>query len=120
MVYAELEVAVIHWPFSIFQPIFTIWPSKFNLLSQIYCTFSMGKPLIVYSNVPAFKKWSTCYFKLFICDLIYENPTQRGIFGNPGFCISEFHMPIALFLFFLISMLYCKYLSSYMATYLDK
>ena len=30
--------------------------------------------------------------KYIICDPIYENPTLR-IFGNPDFCINEFHIP---------------------------
>ena len=47
-------------PLAIFWPIFPIWPSKSNLLGQIYCTFPMGKPLIVYSNVLAFKEWPMC------------------------------------------------------------
>ena len=50
---------------TIFQPIFTIWLSKSNLLGQIYCTFPMGKPLIVYSNAPAFKEWPTNFKLLF-------------------------------------------------------
>ena len=41
-------------PLAIFQPIFTIWPSKSNLLCQIYSAFPIGKPLTVYRNVPAF------------------------------------------------------------------
>ena len=52
-------------PLAIFQSIFTIWPSKSNLLGQIYCTFPMGKPLIVYRNVPAFKEWPTNFKLLF-------------------------------------------------------
>ena len=50
-----------HWPFSGF------WLSKSNLLGQIYYTFSIGKPIIVYKNVPTFSEWptiSTPYFKL--------------------------------------------------------
>ena len=46
-------------PLAIFLPLFTIWPSKSNLLGQIYCTFPMEKPLIIYSNIPAFKEWLT-------------------------------------------------------------
>ena len=38
----ELEIMVGHWPFS------GIWPNKSNLLGQIYYTFSMGKPIVVY------------------------------------------------------------------------
>ena len=52
-------------PLAIFQPIFTIWPSKSNLLGQIYCTIPMGKPLIVYRNVPAIKEWPTNFKLLF-------------------------------------------------------
>ena len=58
----QLEIAVSHWPFSNqFSPFGRANPI---LLGQIYCTFPMEKPLIVYSNVPAFKEWST-NFKLF-------------------------------------------------------
>ena len=35
-------------PLAIFWPISGIWLSKSNLLGQIYCTFSMEKPIIVY------------------------------------------------------------------------
>ena len=52
------------WPLAIFQPTFTIWLNKSNLLGQIYCTFPMEKPLIVYWNAPAFKECPT-NFKLF-------------------------------------------------------
>ena len=45
---AELEISQ---PSAIFQPFSGIWPSKSNLLGQIYYTFSMGKPMIVYKNV---------------------------------------------------------------------
>ena len=57
------------WPLAIFWPIFPIWLNKSTLLGQIYCTFPMRKPLIVYCNVPAFKEcWpiSYHYFKLWI------------------------------------------------------
>ena len=46
-------------PLAIFRPIFPVWPSKSNLLGQFYCTFPIGKPLIVYCNVPAFQQWPT-------------------------------------------------------------
>ena len=35
-------------PSAIFRPFLGIWLSKSNLLGQIYYTFSMGKPIIVY------------------------------------------------------------------------
>ena len=52
-------------PLAIFRPIIPIWPSKSNLLGHIYCIFPMGTPLIVYSNVPAFKEWPTNFKLLF-------------------------------------------------------
>ena len=52
-------------PLANFWPFFTIWLSKFNVLGQIYCTFLTGKPLIVYSNAPAFKEWPTNFKLLF-------------------------------------------------------
>ena len=36
-----------------------ISPSKTKLLRQIYYTFSIGKLMIVYNNVPTFSEWST-------------------------------------------------------------
>ena len=51
-------------PLAIFWPN-SIWPSKSYLLGHIYCTFPMEKPLIVYSNVPAFKEWPTNFKLLF-------------------------------------------------------
>ena len=60
---AELEIALSHWPFSDqFSP---IRPSKSTLLGHLYCTFPMEKPLIIYSNVPAFKEWPTNFKLLF-------------------------------------------------------
>ena len=38
--YSELKITVYHFP------------AKPNLIGQIYCTFPMGKPMIVYNNVP--------------------------------------------------------------------
>ena len=38
--YTELEIIVSHWPFS------RIWPTKTDMLGQIYCTFPMGNPMI--------------------------------------------------------------------------
>ena len=52
-------------PLAIFRLIFTIRPSKSNLIGHIYCTLPMGKPLLVYTNVTAFKKWPT-NFKLLL------------------------------------------------------
>ena len=52
-----LEITVSHWPFS--DQFFIIRLSKSNLPGQIYCTFPMGKLLIVYKNVLAFKEWLT-------------------------------------------------------------
>ena len=63
-IHTELEISR---PLAIFWPIFPIWPSKSNLLGQIYCTFPMGKPLIAYCNVPALRNGqpiSNCFFKL--------------------------------------------------------
>ena len=54
-------------PLAIFRPICPIWPSKSNLLGQIYCTFPMVNHWE--SNVPALKNGrpiSNCYFKLWI------------------------------------------------------
>ena len=73
---------------AIFWPIFPIWPSKSDLLGQIYCTFPMGKLLIVYCNVPALRNGqpiSNCYFKL--CMHTYTN---RKCFINT--CIEVQHM----------------------------
>ena len=63
---AELEMTVGHWPFSDrFQGFDQANPI---LLGQIYCTFTMGKLMIVYKNVPTFNKWPTnFYFKFCIC-----------------------------------------------------
>ena len=59
------------------------WPSKFNLLGQIYYTFSMGNPIIVYKNVPTLvngQPISNPYFKpchkglqkcFYACGLLY-------------------------------------------------
>ena len=52
-------------PLAIFRTIFPIWPSKSNLVGHIYCIFPMEKPLIVFSNVPAFKEWPTNFKLLF-------------------------------------------------------
>ena len=61
------QSAIGHFPTN-----FIIWQSKSNLLGHIYCTFPMDKPLIVYSNVPAFKEWPTNFKLLFqalrVCD----------------------------------------------------
>ena len=37
------RAGICSWPLAIFRPIFPIWPSKSNLLDQIYCTFLIGK-----------------------------------------------------------------------------
>ena len=54
-------------PLAIFRPICPIWPSKSSLLGQIYCTIPMGKPLIVYCNIPAFKECLTNFKLLCWC-----------------------------------------------------
>ena len=54
-------------PSAIFRSFSGIWPSKSNLLGQIYYTFSMGNPVIVYKNVPILmngRPISNPYFKL--------------------------------------------------------
>ena len=59
-----LEITFGHWPFS--DQFYSFgWVNPFSLLDQIYCTFLMGKPLLVYSNVTACKKWLTNFKLLF-------------------------------------------------------
>ena len=52
-----------HWPFSDQFSLFG--RANSNLLGQICCIFPMGKPLISYSHVPAFKEWPTNFKLLF-------------------------------------------------------
>ena len=40
----------------IFQPTSAYDRANSNLVGQIYCTFPMGKPMIVYNNVPTLNK----------------------------------------------------------------
>ena len=40
---------------AIFRPTSTYDRANSNLVGQIYCTFTMGKPMIVCNNVPALK-----------------------------------------------------------------
>ena len=40
----------------IFQPTLAYDRTNSNLVGQIYCTFPMGKPMIVYNNVPTLNK----------------------------------------------------------------
>ena len=74
-------------PLAIFRPIFSIWPSKSNLLGQIYCTFPMGKPLIVYCIAMFMllrNGWpiSNCYFKLWAKTYVHKHIcTLPGIDG---------------------------------------
>ena len=42
------------------------WPSKSNVLGQSYCTFPIGKSLVVYSNAPAFKELMVDQFQIVI------------------------------------------------------
>ena len=35
------------------------------MLGHVYCTFPMGKPLIIYCNALAFKEWPTNFKLLF-------------------------------------------------------
>ena len=54
LLFPALEIAVSHWPF-LFQPISGFGQAKSNMLGQICCTFSLGKPLAV-KNGPTFKE----------------------------------------------------------------
>ena len=66
------------WPLAIFRPICPIWLSKSDLLRQMYCTFPMGKRLIIYFSVPAFKEWLTNFKLLFQALHDWDNGTHRG------------------------------------------
>ena len=46
-------------PLGIFQPISGFGWTKSDMLGQVCCTFPMGKPFIVYDNVPTFNEWPT-------------------------------------------------------------
>ena len=75
----ELEIAVGRRPLAIFRPICPIWLRKSDLLGQIYCTFPMENPLIVYSNVPAFKEWLTNFKLLF--QALHHSPSSKHHHG---------------------------------------
>ena len=49
----------------IFRPTLAYDRAKSNLVGQIYCTFPMGKPMIVYNNVTILNKWPTNFQPLF-------------------------------------------------------
>ena len=71
-------------PLAIFRPICPIWPSKSNLLGQIYCTFPMGNHC--YYNVPAFKVWPT-NFKLLFQALLNSHAIK-----NSSWLIVKYHV----------------------------
>jgi len=60
----ELQISQ---PLAIFWPVLALGQAKFDSIGQLYCTFLMRKPMIVYNNnVSTFNKWpmnSNLYFQ---------------------------------------------------------
>ena len=64
--YAELEIAVGNWPFS--DQFLPFGRTNSIFLATLY--IPMGKPLLVYNNVSAFKEWPTNFKSIFQAPLM--------------------------------------------------